>query len=708
MGDPLPLLFYPGCNSPPASPTSDTADSLPTQTWGLNSENLVQTTEAVLKKVAEEKKKLSLKKAQIERHMKSRYLMLDSYAKKAYYASVMSLLKAEDVMTKALMKVESHAQDIMKKATRDKTTGCEQDYFKDEILAESTHHVFEEILNKSGDEAPLKCIINDSDIGLQFLTDFVGTVVAAGPDIVHTPDTARDGAGHADGDRHSTKFQHTGTSPQHSENSASTASDIGGDFLHQADVRQDSGEFQQIRKLAQHSENSASTASDIFRDFLQADVRQDSGEFQQTRKLAQHSENSTAATSATGREDLEQAVGNQCSGKFQQTETIPQHSASSATKPSDAVRDDTERADNSRHSRTCQQKNVLPQLCAEFATARKSAVMSKETMNLSATSTHTEQVIADLRAQNTLLWRDRIALQHEAEVTANLQAERASLRYERIKLQLDLIRIKRKHAQFLKENPIVCRGFKSPPSDLKLLPSLRDFQLQAGLSRELSQRDLETEAYYLRLLRQARLPRDEVDQAQSEQEEVEDTEMTHTNDMVDRDEDVGLGWGMGSESDVASPEGVVLQLLKLSDDGVHSDVLFHAKLSETTGYYTSTQATIVCDRVVVNLGHGYDAATGIFRAPVPGIYLLIATSAPITGYITETALICLEDVISDDTTVWEFDWKTNVVVRYMTTGDGVSLVTPSSAGAGDSPEEAYIYAGWGTTFTGVLLLRDDS
>lgn len=55
-------------------------------------------------------------------------------------------------------------------------------------------------------------------------------------------------------------------------------------------------------------------------------------------------------------------------------------------------------------------------------------------------------------------------------------------------------------------------------------------------------------------------------------------------------------------------------------------VAFHARLDELVTLDTGN--TLICKEVIFSVGGGYDNQSGIFTAPVSGLYLFMATASP--------------------------------------------------------------------------------
>lgn len=56
-------------------------------------------------------------------------------------------------------------------------------------------------------------------------------------------------------------------------------------------------------------------------------------------------------------------------------------------------------------------------------------------------------------------------------------------------------------------------------------------------------------------------------------------------------------------------------------ESAFKEVAFHARCGETL----ASQGTIIFDSVWINVGNGYSQTTGIFTAPVPGVYMFLVS-----------------------------------------------------------------------------------
>ncbi|XP_025113222.1 uncharacterized protein LOC112575516 [Pomacea canaliculata] len=127
---------------------------------------------------------------------------------------------------------------------------------------------------------------------------------------------------------------------------------------------------------------------------------------------------------------------------------------------------------------------------------------------------------------------------------------------------------------------------------------------------------------------------------------------------------------------------------------------FHARL--TNDVDAPNPKTLVLDRVEYNAGGGYDSTTGIFTAPVTGLYLFLATIGASSGDAAANVHI---EVNGHARTGCFSKYSTNIELSTchgadrVVKGQQVRIVTER--------DKRRIRGGWWTTFTVVLIQRED-
>ena len=132
-----------------------------------------------------------------------------------------------------------------------------------------------------------------------------------------------------------------------------------------------------------------------------------------------------------------------------------------------------------------------------------------------------------------------------------------------------------------------------------------------------------------------------------------------------------------------------------------TQVAFQACLH--TDVTVKTERVLVLKDDVINIGDGYDPATGYFTAPVSGVYVFMATSAShMQGKVARLALVHEEDMIAY-VCGREHSCTCHAAVK-VHAGERVWLRTFIPEGVGVI---AYHYcSGWVTSFSGVLVQPD--
>ena len=122
-------------------------------------------------------------------------------------------------------------------------------------------------------------------------------------------------------------------------------------------------------------------------------------------------------------------------------------------------------------------------------------------------------------------------------------------------------------------------------------------------------------------------------------------------------------------------------------------VAFTAELSDDTT--TTGITTLVNEVVITTIGGGYDNTTGVFTAPVSGVYVFMATATPgQDGETLQVAIMCKDAIIAFMFAKDRNSCSCHAVVR-LAVGDQVYLETY---------DEECTFSGPGlTSFSGMLL-----
>ena len=125
-------------------------------------------------------------------------------------------------------------------------------------------------------------------------------------------------------------------------------------------------------------------------------------------------------------------------------------------------------------------------------------------------------------------------------------------------------------------------------------------------------------------------------------------------------------------------------------------VAFHAKLDSSVRLHSGT--TLICEKVIFSVGGGYDNQSGIFTAPVTGLYLFMATASPGTLHRKCSLFLKHEEqriayIIGLDQSL-----STCHAVIKVAVGEKVLLQTYHPINLFDS--------NWVTSFSGMLVQRE--
>ncbi|KAL3871597.1 hypothetical protein ACJMK2_039588 [Sinanodonta woodiana] len=134
-----------------------------------------------------------------------------------------------------------------------------------------------------------------------------------------------------------------------------------------------------------------------------------------------------------------------------------------------------------------------------------------------------------------------------------------------------------------------------------------------------------------------------------------------------------------------------------------SNVGFTARLTNTITLGLNSQQTLVFDNVYINEGNGYDATTGVFRAPIAGMYVILMTVSSEGDYLSEDIEVVHNGVPVCRAVATHLHWggcPCNAVVR-LKVGDAV-WAREMYHRTNDRIRGSYY-----TTFSMGLMIKDD-
>ncbi|XP_076468571.1 uncharacterized protein LOC143299244 isoform X2 [Babylonia areolata] len=110
--------------------------------------------------------------------------------------------------------------------------------------------------------------------------------------------------------------------------------------------------------------------------------------------------------------------------------------------------------------------------------------------------------------------------------------------------------------------------------------------------------------------------------------------------------------------------------------------------------------TLICDQVISSVGGGYDRGSGVFTAPLPGLYCFLATTSPGMEDVKKTAVldIVLDGEVKGGVVSSGKSMSTGHTVVKMKAGQRVWLRSWGGA--------EYTFGAWWTCFSGMLVQAD--
>ncbi|KAL3871595.1 hypothetical protein ACJMK2_039586 [Sinanodonta woodiana] len=132
-----------------------------------------------------------------------------------------------------------------------------------------------------------------------------------------------------------------------------------------------------------------------------------------------------------------------------------------------------------------------------------------------------------------------------------------------------------------------------------------------------------------------------------------------------------------------------------------SNVGFTARLTNSITLGLSSQQALVFDNVYINVGNGYDATTGVFRAPVPGMYVIMVTVSSEGDSIADDIEVVHNGVALCRLTQVHYGGCSCNVVARLKVGDAVW------AREFFHRSDDHIRGNYFTTFSMGLMIRDD-
>ncbi|XP_076468531.1 uncharacterized protein LOC143299220 [Babylonia areolata] len=329
-----------------------------------------------------------------------------------------------------------------------------------------------------------------------------------------------------------------------------------------------------------------------------------------------------------------------------------------------------------------QVNNINSKLSSEqSALQRELTALKDQNMKLTTDQAALQREMAALRDKNVIVHQDLAGLTAEKDKVsadlAKLHNDVVSMQTEVFMQQTDIIQLKADHGA-------VDSKLTTVQTDITALQS------DGGITKnDISQ--LKTDCSELK---------SDMAKVQKSISDLEGGHSTLQTDMTaSKGQVVSLEQKLKSVQDSLQDKMKALTALETRFATANTQVVFHACLSEDVT--TTKEQTLICDHVINSVGGGYDIGTGEFTAPLGGVYCFMATTSPNKADAKKEARldIVLDGKLKGYAFSEGYSWSTGHTVVKMKAGQRVWLRTYGDKGY-------TFYAGWWTSFTGMLLQAD--
>ncbi|XP_076467470.1 uncharacterized protein LOC143298512 [Babylonia areolata] len=322
--------------------------------------------------------------------------------------------------------------------------------------------------------------------------------------------------------------------------------------------------------------------------------------------------------------------------------------------------------------------------------------------------------VTSLHSTNTLLTQNVMQL---SDANNKLSSEQSVLKDQNVKLSTELAALQREMAALRDKNVIVHQDLagltaekdrvSADPAklynDVACMQQSDIIQLKADHGAVDSK--LTTDQTDITALQtDSAMVKNDVSQLKSDMAKVRkgisglkrDNSALETDMTASKNQIVSLELKMQSTRDSLQDYMKALIALESRLATAKTQVGFHARMSDRVTINDSVQ-TLICDHVISSVGGGYDTDTGVFTAPLPGLYCFLATTSPGLEDVKKRAGLHI---------VLDGEWKhfvlssgkstsTGHTVVKMRAGQRVWLRTVGGA--------EYTFGGSWTSFIGMLL-----